>query len=316
MLALAAAFVAWATPSVARGAGLGWDGPADCARAPMVALRVEDLTKRPLEAVEHLDFEITVARDGVAWNLTLVTRTSGREPSQRAFTGANCDEVSNAAAVAVAMAIQAAEQPPTAEVTEAAPEPPPPPPAPAAPSPTVRTDIQAVEKRTSPHLGGIVGLSALFDTAALPHPTFGASAGGGLRWGSLRGEAAFMIFAPSRAALANGRSGEFNLWGVDVAGCIEPAGALVTVFGCAGVELGQMSGEGRGVSAPELGSALWSAARLEGGAGIDLGAALRVVPRLGVAVPFHRPQFVLAGEPIHRPAALSLRAALGIEFLW
>ena len=319
VLALSAGLATAGAPNVVRAAELRWDGPADCARAPMVALRVEDLTKRPLEAVEHLDFAVMVVRDGAAWSLTLVTRTSDREPSRRVFTGATCDEVSNAAAVAVAMAIQAEERQAASETSEPVAAPPAPAPAATATATSVRKADPAappVEKRTSPRLGGVVGLSAVLDTAALPHPTFGASAGGGVRWGLLRAEAGVAFFAPSRATLANGRSGEFSLWAAELAGCVEPTGAIVAVFGCAGIELGQLSGEGHGVSDPELGSVLWSAGRLEAGTGVGLGAGLRLVPRMGVAVPFRRPQFVLASEPVHRPGPLSLRVALGAEFLW
>ena len=65
-----------------------------------------------------------------------------------------------------------------------------------------------------------------------------------------------------------------------------------------------------------VGTALWSAARLELGAALRVNSSLRLVARVGVAVPFARQEFVLDGEAVHEPAALSARAALGVEFLW
>jgi len=295
-------------------AELGWSAPPDCARAEFVATRVEDLVGRPLAEVEGLDFGVTVERDGTAWKLSLATRVGSEPASSRVFTGQSCSEVSDAAAVAMAMAIRgSAPVPPANEPTD---EPPIPPAAASSPAPPPRDEVSTPPQQSSgSRWSGRVGLGAVLDTAALPEPTVGILAGGAVHWSVLRIEGQFEAFAPQRVGLPGGASGQFDLLAGALLACAAPAGSPVAVLGCGGLELGRLSGEGSGVSDPELGTALWIAARAEAGLAVRVGAAWQLVPRVGVAIPLARPEFVLNDSPVHRPAALSLRAGLGIEFV-
>jgi hypothetical protein len=299
---------------------LRWNAPADCARSESVAARVEELSGRSLATLDDPSFEVNVVHDGDAWHLTLVTRTAAAT-SRRELGGRSCDEVTGAAAVAMAMAIRAtAPQPvdsePAAASTPASPEPPP---APIAASPATAPAAatappQNGEKTT--RVAGIAGIAALLDTAALPGPTAGVGLSAGLRFASLHAELQGEAFASRTATLDAGRSGKFGLLAAALLGCVDPPRRGLALLGCAGIELGRLSGEGSGVSNPELGSVLWFAARLEVGAGVEVSPGLRLLARFGVAVPFERREFVLDGEPVHQPAALSLRAALGGDFSW
>jgi hypothetical protein len=124
------------------------------------------------------------------------------------------------------------------------------------------------------------------------------------------------MLAPRTQELAEDRSGQFDLLAAALLGCVEPGASKLSVVGCAGFELGRLAGEGRGVSDPEIGAALWAAARVEVGAEFELYPTLRLATRLGVAIPLERREFVLDGQPVHRPAALTARGALGVDFLW
>jgi hypothetical protein len=317
VLAVAASVGIFAAAPHARAATVEWSSPADCERAEVVEARVEELVGRPLASVDEPNFQVNVTEAPGQWNLTLVTRTGGGT-SRRELSGQSCGEVTEAAAVAMAMAIRAAV-PNASENSEPSPPaetPAPAPPATAASPARDRPTPAPHPKSSGARLGGVVGIAALLDTAALPAPTFGVAVGAGLRWGWLRAELQGAAFAPQTASLGEGRSAEFGLLSGALLGCIEPPTPGVAVFGCGGFELGSLSGEGHGVSNPEVGAALWAALRLEAGAEYKVNPALGLAARLGVAVPLERRQFVLDGEPVYRPAALGVRAALGVDFLW
>ncbi|HSU41527.1 MAG TPA: hypothetical protein VLJ38_18245 [Polyangiaceae bacterium] len=320
--AAAAGVALFAASTPVHAAKLAWSSPRDCERADVVEARIEELTGRDFALVEQPNFDVSVVHGGEDWQLTLVTETA-EDTSRRELRGRSCGEVTDAAAVAMAMAIRAAvpdaveSDPPTSAAAE---------PAKAAMAPPAGASSAKGEAKDKPQpsqssksaarLRGSVGIAAVLDTAALPGPAPGVELRGAARWGWLRAELQGAAFAPSTATLADGRSGTFSLLSGALLGCIEPSATTVGVFGCAGFELGRLAGEGHGVSNPEVGTALWSAARLELGAGLNVNSSLKLDARVGVAAPFSRKQFVLDGEPVHEPAALSVRAALGIDFLW
>ena len=128
MLACAGAFLALARVAPAAAAELRWSGPPDCDRQHAVSTQVESIVGRPLAAVEALDFEVTVSRADDAWRLELVTEEHGAK-GRRSLSGQSCGEVTNAAAVLIAMAIRSAGEAPlpadnaSPPPHEAAPEP-------------------------------------------------------------------------------------------------------------------------------------------------------------------------------------------------
>jgi hypothetical protein len=300
-------------------ATLAWNSPSDCERADAVEARVEELVGRPLATVEEPNFEVSVVGSGETWTLAIVTEGAGKT-SRRELRGRSCDEITDAAAVAMALTIRA-RAPDSESGTE--PTPPEAKPEPAAPAPRAATNVSRPPntptarppRATASAVGGFIGIGTLLDTAALPGPTVGAGLDGGVRWEWLRAELQAAAFAPRTATLGDGRSGTFSLLSGALLACVEPAARTVAVFGCGGFELGRLAGEGHGVTDPVVATMRWTAARLEAGAALKASPALRVAARLGVAVPFERRQFVLDGEVIHEPAALSFRAALGVDFL-
>ncbi len=321
MRALIAGALLFCRTEAVSAAELRWTLPPDCERADAVEARIEELVGRPFATVTEANFEVNVSHAGEMWELTLLTHTTHGATSRRELNGKSCGEVADAAALAMAMAMRAAAPDPSAkdEPTPAANssrEPAAAPPVVPQRAEPERDPSSAEQAHSTARLGGVVEIAALIDTATLPELAVGVGIAGGVRWGWLRAELQGEAFAPQKAALPEGLSGEFGLLSGALLGCLGPDAKTVAPFGCGGLELGRISGEGRGVSEPELGTALWVAARLEAGAAVRLGSALRLAARLGVAVPLQRPEFVLAGEPVHRPAALSVRGALGVEFLW
>jgi hypothetical protein len=319
-LAAAAALAALGLTLPCRAAAVGWSGPADCQRAEAVSGQVERLIGQPLSEIEAPSFEVNVTHQGDTWKLELVTLTSGK--STRVLEGPSCVAVTDAAGVAMAMAIRATESAPN---DTAAGEPPSETPPPAPPSrgdaPLVPEPVGPVATTETPpnddtRLGPVIGLAAAIDTAALPSPVVGLAARAGLRYSRLRLELDGQAFAPSRLELVNAQSAEFTLFTGALLGCFEGALPSVVVLGCGGYELGRIAGEGgRGVSDPVLGSALWQALRVEAGVELPPAAGMRLTARFGASVPLARPDFQLDGNTVHRPASMTLRAAVGAMLL-
>jgi hypothetical protein len=298
-------------------AELAWQGPATCDRSAFVAEQVESLVGRSLAMIEGWKFEISVepAPDG-NWALTLVTRdTTGTLVGKRRFLERSCVAVTDASAVAMAMTIRSAEEdPPVQKPTEATQPailgPSPSGPSPAErdrlPSPAPAADGGARAAEMAASLGVVAG------SGALPNWGFGAALGFSLRIRSLRLRAEGAWFAPTTDRLSTGRSTEFELATGTLFGCFDRPLTPVVVLGCAGYELGRMSGEGRGVTAPHRKSVLWQAARLETGATVAIAPTFRLVTLAGVALPIDRHDFELDGVRVHR-GSLGLRAQLGVE---
>ena len=88
--------------------------------------------------------------------------------------------------------------------------------------------------------------------------------------------------------------------------------------GCAGLELGSMSGEGFGVSDPQRGEVFWAAPRLDVRAGIGLAGPLSLGLDVGVAFPVDPRRFVITGGDgtvlvVHTPAPAAGRLGLVAE---
>jgi hypothetical protein len=304
---------ALAVTATTNAATLRFSVPSDCDPRTDVIEDVERLIGRSLDEVDaEFDVSITTRKNG-GYELLISNPRSGKDAARR-LTGETCAEIGNAASVtlAIAMRLDAA---PKAE-PEATP----------LTTPAARTrpaELQPVRDaapRPRPPSAAsevpfaLLGLSAVVDTGALPAVVAGGELSAGVGWRSVRFLALGTFLAPASASLTEGRGGEFRLFAASPLVCFERARS-VSVRGCLGFELGRLSGEGTGVAASRLGSALWAAPRGELGVTFALGDGLAGVAGVGVLMPLSRPPFVLdAGEQVHRSAAFDLRGRLGVEF--
>jgi len=152
------------------------------------------------------------------------------------------------------------------------------------------------------------------DAGALPHLGVGAALAPSLRLRHLWVVVEGAVFATQEAHVSADAGGEFRLAFGAALVCLPYELARLTISGCAGFELGRLSGQGVGVGRPRLGSATWEAPRAEVGAAIPVGARLALVIRGGAAVPLSTPEFVIDGTtPVHRSSAVAARAGLGVE---
>jgi hypothetical protein len=317
-----AAVVCFGAPSLA--AEIHWSGDESCRRVSEVDAQVETATGRPVSSVEVADFELRLKpHSGDEWNLELTTvRRADGARSTRSILGATCTEVTDAAAVAIALAIGP---------SQAAPENPPKPAAEPGEAQTVERpaapDATSPQPRKPPaprgSIGWFAGLSANLDSSSTPSPAFGGSVRIGASWlpaderkTALRLELEGALYAPTETSSVAGQAGKFRLaYGAPLACGAKPLGGT-TLLLCAGAELGQLSGEGVGeaVSASHPKNTFWAAARGELGMGYPREGALRLVGRAGMAVPLIRREFVLDGpDVVFRTAAISARVGLGVE---
>jgi hypothetical protein len=280
----------------------------DCADRADIANQVDALLDRPVAQVQGLDFDVEIAeRPEHRWRLRLVTvgRADGARRS-REIDGSGCAQLVDAAAVAIAMSIQArdAAEPRGADTSAAIRAEPPKVtagPAPGARAPSVQIPI---------------AVAALADVGALPHPAGGLGLGAGLAWGRwlIIGEGA-LLFSPE-ARVADSSGGRFRLVVGAVLGCLAEHFGQTGILGCAGGEAGVVQAEGIGINRPRDQNVAWEAGRLELGLVRRLNATVSLVLRAGVAVPWSRPTFTIDNDTlaVHQPGVVTARVTAGALF--
>lgn len=274
--------------------------------------QIEAMTQRRLRSVESADFELEPQRlesGAFELQLTSVSRSSGARET-RVLRGATCAEVTDAAAVAIALAVgsEPAQAPMVATTV----------PAPASPPPQVsrasRREAALRDSKAPAPAGWLLGLSATLDSAVTPHPVLGAALHLALRWRALRGELEAGAFAPSTKLDASQRGGTFQLLYAAPRVCGTANMGRPRVALCVAYELGRLSAQGEGIERPYSRSTFWHAVRPDLGVAWPLRSGLWLSGRGGVALALARDTFVLEEpETVHRAPWLSLRAAVGLE---
>jgi hypothetical protein len=320
-LALAAVAVC-SIASRAEAAELRYEAPSSCQREPEVRAQVAGLIGRSLEDVEGVAFALSVVQNDDAWHVTVRVSasesTARAEARERHIDGAACEEVTDAAAVAVAMAVRehenrTAEAPPPEPSSPATSAPP----RGSSPASAAPQDVDATAEDAGPEERGWrwgVGAGLALDAGALPDPALGVQAELHAGVGVLRVGLNGTLFAQQSTRLPNDtRGGEFELVTAGLLACGEPVFGTVTALVCAGAELGSLSGTGV-VLDPREGSSGWQALRAEAGAAVALGQGFSLLARAGLTRPFSRQPFVVdMTDEVHRAAALTFRGLLGVE---
>jgi hypothetical protein len=318
------------TGRTARGADLSVRAPPQCVEASAIAEQASDLLGRPLASIPDVDFEIEIAslpKHGWHLQLDLIDR---RDPGSgepgirrtRELSAQSCTELADAAAVAIAMSVRSMEDARGSEASTSRSTAPPqevrqhlaasPPPGPT-------TSVAATAPiPTSESVRPAIAVALVVDAGALPHAGLGLELGGSVQRRRLRLIALATLFASQQAQLpdgAPGQGGDFRLVLGAALACFAPGLGRSTLLGCAGFELGRLSGQGQEVARPVLGTATWAAARAEVGLAVGLGSKLALVLRAGVTVPPSRPpEFVLDGNmPVFRPSRVTGRGTFGLE---
>jgi hypothetical protein len=308
-------------------AELRWSGPESCAERESVVEQVGELLGRPLAGVRGVDFEVKISHEKAndEWRLHLETiEQNAGDRRTRELSGKTCSELTGAAAVAITMAIRASENPEPAEPGPATAEHAtenarpvrvrPAKPVTSARGPDAVRASPAAKTSRPDRLRPSLALAAVGDVGALPGAAPGVQLEASLGWRSLRGILFGALFASQRARAPVSQSeGEFQLALGGLLICVEQPQSGVRGLGCAGMEVGEIAGQGIGVSDARSGSSSWQAGRAELGLLVPLAPNVHLMGRAGAAIPLVRREFVLDGEPVHRASAVTFRALAGVE---
>ncbi|AKV02777.1 hypothetical protein AKJ09_09440 [Labilithrix luteola] len=306
---------------------LHWTAPVGCPDGATVLGQVRSLA--PREPDEPIDASAKVWVDERGrWRVALVTESAGVR-GERIIDAETCTLAADATTFVLAMMIdpEAVRARLTGTPNDKAPEAAPPPKAPAADAPAApaRTRESGTES-PKPPLDPRFGLAALASVDSAVLPSAGIGFGGALSarvfpWNDrvtrlrVRAEASFRYFPavhatssvePSRGAdlrLATGQTTLFASWEL----------GPLAIGPSLGLEVGALTGDGRGVTQPVHGSSLWLAALPGTFARWPARAPLAARAQVEVPIPLGRSEFVLSNEILHQSAP-SVRASIAADF--
>ncbi|HWO10801.1 MAG TPA: hypothetical protein VNN80_15010 [Polyangiaceae bacterium] len=307
---------------------IAWDAPPGCPDREVLVRRLADaLADAPpgLGAGWHVRGRVRADRER-AWVLVLELRAPGAAadapPAERVLSARDCDDLGEAAAVAIAIALDDAQKagvgapasgpalPSAAISTELAA------PAPGAgdSAPDRATGASTLSRQTQEPLRLALAADGVLDSASL----------GGLAWGvSLElqgwwrrfGVGAYGVWLPPRATqLGTGQSAEFSLLGGGLHACYRAPADWLWVSPCVGMEVARFEADSAGLRSGRDVRDVW----LAGTAGVAFGS--RVLGQLGlhsrveIVLPMRRQEYLVdEDQPIHRVPAATLRWLVGID---
>jgi hypothetical protein len=318
-----------ATPSLAPAADasgsagppqITWEAPPGCPNAESVAQRLTDaLAGAPAElgAGWQVRGRITGGVEA-PWRLvlTLIAPDSGSEPSNRRVLSAkHCDDLGDAAAVAIAIALGDAAAP---DVSAAATAPTPLEPVMSKP-PDARTVDTAPAAARPEHDSSVPRRLALAADMVLDSASLGGLAGGAAvemqGWLARFGLGLYGLWLPPRALSIDARQhAEFSLLAGGLRACYAVPADWLSVGACVGGEIGALEANTEGLREGQEPSDLWLAPSMGLAFGGKLLGALGVHSRVEVLFPIRRQEYrVDLEQSIHRVPEATLRWSLGID---
>jgi hypothetical protein len=341
--ALASSWILATLPGLARAADLVARGPEDCPDARELAFRIERKLTMPLEQAAPLRFDVTMEHSLSGHRARIDVTPGGLH---RELAASDCEKLAEAVSIAVALALGNAAAAASASSTSAA----------AAASSAAGPAIGAASarerapQRAEPDSSAAAGAAAahekedrgrdasleqstpvpkpslslwlLADAGSLPAPAVGASLGAEAAWRRFELHVLATLFLEQETQVESSdltRPGaRLQLWTGSALGCTLPWGerTALTPVVCVGLEVGQLSGVGTGVSEPRRGSALWAAPLVQlGWAWAIPDSSLRLEVALLGALPLNRDEFTLRGVgTVHQPNAGIGRLSVGVGF--
>lgn len=293
-----------------------WDAPSECPSEEDVRTAIEDLVGAPMDAhvKDRLRVEARIRPMDTEWSMHLRIETASGIRS-RELTAPSCGKLADIAVVVIAVAIDPVPvQGETALGEDVEPI------ATQASEPLAREHSAAAEPPRTTHretLQGAITLGGAFGVGALPGPTGAFVGAGAMVWPRARGELGVTAWVP-RTQRWVGTAAETNVgvWHIDARGCGVPKVKRIEFPLCLGVELGAMTGRGRGLAHTERRRLPWFA--LEGSATViaPVASHLSVFMATRLVVPLLRPGFELDGVEVHRTSSAAFAATVGLEIRW
>lgn len=286
-----------------------YDAPAGCPSPAAFRERIESRGEGRAVVVGTADrvglrvrVQVAAERDGRARSRVVIVSSHG-ESSERSFDAATCEEVIDASALLVAIAVEAEPPPPDAE-----------PPRPEAARPAQRSP----RKRTAFALLGYVNAGVGSGLGPSPGPVL--EGGVGLR--SSTGWAPEARLEGRRAWLgtaeAEGGTARFDLTAVAVEGCpLALRGYGLRAAPCIAIAVGSLAASASGYPEARERAILYAGAELGARLTIDVGPLFFVGTEAWATVPITRESFVFGTTATaHRIASLGISssASVGLHF--
>lgn len=306
-----------------------WDAPESCPGADEVRRGIERRLGRTLAADEvSVTGRVSPTVDGFA--LELQATVAGTVEARR-LEASDCQALADATALVVALAIdpiavaEVIQQAREVPVDEAPPAPALPPttvaPSTSTPAPASDTTSRATaDAEPSPPArgleGGILRATAGVGLGATPGVTGAFTFAGGLRWARARLELEGSYWIPRRTNALDGATVAVQLGAAAVRGCGQIRRDRIEAPLCAGLLVGGMRGDGRGVPGARTAQGLWLAA--EAGVGLSwwLSPRWALAGGFAAAIPLVQPAFEVGQDPAVRlfePSPVAGRLWLGAE---
>jgi len=282
---------------------LSYDAPPECPSGEVLQGAV-----RRLATAETKPYSATVvvARDQEHFT----ARITAGDGTERVLVGSTCDEVAEATAVVLALAISpTSSQPPSTDpaLKDVGLRP-----------VTIQAPVQPLT--TSAPVRLKLGTSAVFDLGTMPHVDLGVAGRVGAtgRTWSAAVEGAYWLLSERRMVSQNSElGGTFSWWSLAAIGCLAVKDGFPRVELCAGPELGRVAGHGFGF--PEAHDAAGLRFGLQAMAEVHVPLSKRLRLRAGVGaatVLFGRHDFYINGLELYHPQLVAGRAALGADFIF
>ena len=291
-----------AAPATAR-ADLEWVAPAGCSSRESVL----DAVTRALGPSSTADVGAIRARavvesSGRGWRVQLSTANG-----ERTLSADTCEQLAEAVALILALAIEPARARVTAPPEERA----------ASPA-NANANAKDAATPASTAAGASVlaiGAGELADLGTMPSAAVGAEIFAAIRVPPLRIEVAGSLWEPQRQTVpGTSAGGDLTLIAGVAHGCLLPVLDRFELGGCVGAGIDSMSASAFGPILASRGSGAWMVAAGEARAGFALLPWLAIHAGFGLHVPLTRPSFVIEGVgQVHRPAPVSGRQALTLE---
>jgi hypothetical protein len=310
---LGSARAAWAARAAAL---IEWDAPETCLGASDVYARLSSLLGYEPETLGKLSHvRGSVVRTTNGYRLVLEAFEQGRR-SSRLFEAASCDDLGDAAALALALALAppvtdvgpqasstasatAAEAATTLAVEEAR-----------AKLPSAANSTEAGRVR------GFAAAGAVVEDGALPGPAPGVGIAGGVRLGSVALGAYGVLLGSQLHQVAPAQSVQFALWFAGVRGCYTLLERTLELDACISFEAGRFGALGLDLQQARNTSDPWLAAGAALGARWPLTGFVGIELRAEPALPLRRKEYTVNGsESVHAPAVLSSRLYLGLTLV-
>jgi hypothetical protein len=294
----------WGVPRLATAAErafeLSWSAPDECPDGATVESYVDEVLGDahfgPLAV--HASGAVSRTTDA-RYAVALDLETGAAQPSRRSLDAANCEAVSRAAALLIALAIRARAAP------VIAPPPPPPPPKP-----------EPEPKPAHEHMRGFLGALALADAGSLPAATLGVGISGGARWPHLQLESGVAYFAPRKAGEASRADvgARFELGSAGARACTPITVTALWLGPCLGAGVDWVRAPGFGARVTRRPSTWDLVARVGLLGGWDISSIISARVEVEGVLPLARPEYEVDGVgDVYRRSAVGVRAGVGLQ---